>query len=173
MGRGGGDVGVAGGLAVVDVDVVDDDVGDVLEGDAASAGDVDGVAAAVDGLEGVDDELGFEFDCHVGGEGDPEGFGLDDGVAESAGCWVGGVAVGGVGDDVDLAAFAAHCVCAEADAAVGELLAVVGPVGGGAAPAVVDGVARGALLVIEGQHFAAGEGGIDSPVQKQSETEHY
>lgn len=147
VGGAGGDVGVAGGLAVVDVDVVDDDVGDVLEGYAAVADDVDVGAAAVDGLEAVHDELVLELDGHVGGEDDPEGLGLDDGVAESAWDGAGWVTVGGVGDDVDLAAFAAEGVAAKTDAAVGEALAVSGPVGV-AAPAVVNGVAGQALLLV-------------------------
>lgn len=71
VGGAGGNVGVAGGLAVVDVDVVDDDVGDVLEGDAAVADDVDVGAAAVDGLEAVHDKLVLELDGRVGGEDDP------------------------------------------------------------------------------------------------------
>lgn len=104
---------------MVDVDVVDDDVGHVLERQAAVAGDFDVGAAAVDGFVAVDDELVFELDEHVGGEGDPDGFRLDDGVAEGARRGVRRVAVGGVGDDVDLAAFAAEGALGEADAAVG------------------------------------------------------
>ena len=126
---------------MVDVDAVDDDVADVLEGDAAAAGDVDVGAAAVDGLEAVDDELVLEFDHHVAGEGDPEGVGLDHSVPEGARSWVDGVPVGGVGDDVEPAALAAHGVPTEPNAAVGEALPVVCPVGV-APPAVVDGVAR-------------------------------
>lgn len=70
----------------------------------------------------------------------PKGFFLNDSVAEGTGDGVGGVTVGGVGDDVDLTAFAAEGVVAEPDAAVGELLAVVSPVRV-AGPTVVDGVA--------------------------------
>ncbi|KAM1255843.1 hypothetical protein ACFX2J_029788 [Malus domestica] len=84
VGGAGGDVGVPSWLAVVHVDVVDDDVGDILEGYASTASDVNVDAAAVDGLEAVDNELVFELNGHVGREGDPEGFVLDDGVAEHA-----------------------------------------------------------------------------------------
>lgn len=119
VGRRRGDHRVPRGLAVVDVDVVDDDVGHVLEREAAVAGDFDVGAAAVDGFVAVDDELVFELDEHVGGEGDPDGFRLDDGVAEGARRGVRRVAVGGVGDDVDLATFAAEGALGEADAAVG------------------------------------------------------
>lgn len=104
---------------MVDVDVVNDDVGHVLEREATVAGDFDVDAAAVDGFVAVDDELVFELDEHVGGEGDPDGFRLDDGVAKGAWRWVRWVVVGGVGDDVDLSTFAAECALGEADAAVG------------------------------------------------------
>ena len=83
-----GDHGASRGFAVVDVDVVDDDVLHVLDGQAAVAGDVDGGAPAVDGFVAVDDEFVFEADEHVGGEDDPEGLFLDDGVAESSWGWV-------------------------------------------------------------------------------------
>lgn len=78
---------------MVDVDVVDDDVGDVLEGDAAVARDVDVGAAAVHGFEAVEDELVLQVNGHVRGKHDPERFVLDDGVAERAGDGVGRVAV--------------------------------------------------------------------------------
>ncbi|KAM0989008.1 hypothetical protein FF1_012996 [Malus domestica] len=140
VGGAGGDVGVPGGLAVV---YVDDDVGDILEGYASTAGDVDVDAAAVDGLEAVDNELVFELNGHVDREDDPEGFVLDDGVAERARSWVRWVGIGGVGDYVDQAPFAPQGVHAEPNAAIGEPLAVVAPVL--AAPAVVNWVTAEAL----------------------------
>ena len=63
---------------------------------------------------------------------------MDDGVAECARSWVRRVVVGRVCDDVDPTVFAAEGAGAEADRAVGESLTVGGPVGGVAAPAVVD-----------------------------------
>lgn len=138
--------GVAGGAAVVDVEAVDDDVGDVLDGDAGPVGDVHVGAPAVDGLEAVHDELLGEGDDHVALEDDPQRLVLDDGVPEGALLGVHGVVVASVGDHVDLAVAAADGVAAEADAAVGEALAVVVPVRV-AAPAVVDGVPRAARQV--------------------------
>ena len=123
--------------AVMDMDAVDDDVGDVLEGDAGAVGDVDVGAAAVDGLEAVHDELLLEGDDHVTLEHDPQGPVLDDGVTEGARFWIDCVVVGGVGDNVVTAVAPADGVAAEADGAVGKALAaeVPAPV---AAPAVVD-----------------------------------
>ena len=75
------------------------------------------------------------------------GFVLDNGVVESARDGVGGVTIGGVGDDVDTTAFATECGAAEADGAVCESLAVVLPVWV-AAPAVVDGVSGEACWLV-------------------------
>lgn len=103
---------------MVDVYVVDDDVGDVLEGYAAVAGDMNVGATAVDGFVAVEDEFVLQVYGHVGGEDDPEGLVLDYSVAEGTGNGVRGVGVGGVGDDVDLTAFSSHGVAAEPNAAV-------------------------------------------------------
>lgn len=132
---------MAGGDAVVDVDVVDDDVGDVLESYASAAGDVDVGAAAVDGFEAVDEEFFGEADGHVGGEGDPERDVLDDAVPESARWGVDRVGVGGVSDDIELAGFATESGAPKADATVGKALPFGAPVRARAAPAIVDGVA--------------------------------
>ena len=75
----------------------------------------------------------------------PEGFVLDNGVAESARDGVGGLMIGGVGDNVDPAAFDAECGAAEG--AVCESLAVVLPVWV-AAPVVVDGVSGEACWLV-------------------------
>nr|GMD33628.1 hypothetical protein Pyn_29454 [Ipomoea batatas] len=109
VGRAGAYVRVAGGDTVVNVHVVDDDVADVLERNAAAAGDVDVGAAPVHGLVAVEDELVLQLDGHVGGEDDPQRLRLDHGVPERPRLRLHRVRVGGVGDDVDLAAFPAHC----------------------------------------------------------------
>lgn len=154
VGRAGGDVSVTRGFAVVDVNVVDDNVGDVLERYASTAGDVDVEPTTVDCLEAVDDELDFQLDGHVGGEDDPERLRLNHGVAERPRNRVSRVAVRGVCDDVDLTAFASHGVLAEPDSAIGELLAIICPVRA-TAPAIVDRISDGALLILDGQHFAS------------------
>lgn len=125
---------------MVDMDVVNDDIGDVLEGDAATASDVDVGTTAIEGFVGVEDEFFGEVDDHVGGEDDPKGFLLYDSVPECAGEGIDGVMVGGIRDNVNSAAFAAEGVLAEANGAIGEALAVQLPVWI-APPAVVDWVA--------------------------------
>lgn len=66
-------------------------------------------------------------------------------MAESAGEGVGGIGVGGVGNDVELAVLAANGGAAETDGAVGEVEAVDEIIGGVAEEAVVDGIAGEAL----------------------------
>jgi len=138
--------GVPCGLAVVDVEPVDDDVGDILDGDAGAVGDVHVGAASVDGLEAVHDELLLERDHHIPLEDDPERLVLDHGVAEGALARVDGVVVARISDHVDLAVAATDGVAAEADAAVSQALAVLVPVRV-AAPAVVHRVASAAVVV--------------------------
>lgn len=111
-------VGVAAGLAMVDMDVVDDDVGDVLEGYAPVSDYVNVRSSAIDGLEAVDYELVFELDGHVRREDDPERLGLYNGMPESSRDRVSRVSIGGVGYHVDLTSFASHGVVAEPDSTV-------------------------------------------------------
>lgn len=70
---------------VVDLQAVDDHVPHVLDGDAGAVGDLDGGAAAVDGLVALDDQLLGQRDDHVVGEGDPQRALLDDGVPQGSG----------------------------------------------------------------------------------------
>lgn len=63
--------GVAGRLAVMDMEAVDDDIGDELDSDACAISNVDVDATAIDGLKAVHEELLFESDDHVPFEHDP------------------------------------------------------------------------------------------------------
>lgn len=124
-------------LAVVNVQSMNYDVRHVLNRNAGSAGDVDTGATAVDGLEGVHDQLLFQSNDHVASEDDPKGFVLDHCVPESSRFWVDGIVVAGVGDDVDLSVTAANGVFAEPNSTVGESLPILLPIGI-APPAIVD-----------------------------------
>lgn len=141
VGGGAANHGVASLLAVVNVEAVDDDVGDELDGDARAVGDVDVGAAPVDGLEAVHYQLLLQRDDHVPLEHDPQGTVLDHGVSERSRFRVHWVVVVRVRHHVVAAVAPADCVAAEADAAVGELLSpevppLVAP------PAVIDWVPR-------------------------------
>lgn len=116
------------GNNVVDLEAMDDHIADVLDGNAGAVGDVDGDAAAVDGLVAGHEQLLVEPDHHAPGEDDPEWARLDDGVAERPRLRVHHVVVGGVGDDVDLAALPALRLVPEPEAAVRQPEPVVSPV---------------------------------------------
>ncbi|RZR77799.1 hypothetical protein BHM03_00002992 [Ensete ventricosum] len=134
------DHGIPGGLAAVDVEAMDDDVGDVLDGDAGAIGDVDVDTTSIDGLKAVHDEFFLERDLHVVVEGDPEGHVLDDGVSKCSRARIHGIIVPGVRHNVQLPVAATYRVTAKANATVSELFSVGMPIGV-APPAVVDRVA--------------------------------
>ncbi|KAI3441449.1 uncharacterized protein J3R85_002364 [Psidium guajava] len=154
-------------MAIMDVDVVYDDVTDVLQRDASAAHDVDVRPPAVHRLVAVEDELLGQPYQHVRREDDPQRLLLDHRVPERARLRAHGVVVRRVGDDVYLAVLPAERVLAEPDRAVGEPLPVVGPVRV-ALPAVVDrvaGHARGVLALGRFQHLPSSHGSIHSPVR--------
>lgn len=130
----------------MDVNAVDYDIGDELDGDTRSVSDVDVGAAAVNGLEAVHDELLLQGNDHVPLENNPEGLVLDDGMAERPRAGVHGVVIIRVGDDVVPAVTAANGIAAEPDATVRQPLAVVVPIRV-APPAIVDGIAGAAREV--------------------------
>jgi hypothetical protein len=143
---------------VVDVDVMDDDVSDELDGELGAVGDAHLRAAAVDGLVAADDELLLERDDHRLGEGDPEGLLLDHAPPERARPRVHHVVVGAVGHHVELAGQSAGRVAPEPLRAPRQALPVRRPVLA-APPAPVDrvrGKARPAelvLLLLRRQHL--------------------
>lgn len=139
--RAGADIGLAPGYAVVDVDVVDDYIANILKGDAGAPRDVDVHAPPIDSLEAVDDQLLLQPYEHIARKGDPQGLGLDRGVAQSARGGVHRVAVGGVCDHVDLPVPPSQRPRPEPDPAVRQVLAFRLPVRV-APPAVVDRVSR-------------------------------
>ena len=126
----------AGGDNIVNMDAVDDDVGDVLDSDLGGAHEVDVCAAPVNGLEARHDELALNLDGHVLGEDDPERLRPGDAVAQRAGAGVAGI-VRVRGDDVELSVLAPNGVLTESNRARCERLAMALPVGV-ASPAVVD-----------------------------------
>lgn len=134
--RGVSNVPVPGLLTVVYVDSMDDDVGDVMYGDAWSISNVNTCTSTVYGLERVHDQLLLQLDHHVPLENDPQRLVLYHGVSDGSGPRVHRVVVAGVGYYVDSAVSPANCVFAEADGAIGQALAVFLPIGV-APPAVV------------------------------------
>ena len=130
-------------LAIMYVDSMDDDVCNIVYGDAWSISNMDARTPAVDRLVRVHDQLLLKLDDHVPGEDDPQWFVLDDRMAEGPRLGVHRVIIGVVGDHVDPTVPASHRILAKPNCTVGEPLAVLVPVGV-APPAVVDGVASAA-----------------------------
>lgn len=65
------------GVNVMYVDAVDDDIINELKGDAGPTGNVDLVAAPINGLVAVHKQLLTEPDSHVSGKYDPQWLSLD------------------------------------------------------------------------------------------------
>lgn len=151
----------------MDVQVVDNDVGDILEGDTSAAGDVDYSTASVDSLEAVHQQLLIEPDGHIAREGYPEGAILDGAVAESAWLRVHRVAVRRVRHNIDRPALAAERVAAEPDATLSQPLPVLPPVTARAPPAVVDRVPPEALVLVAGCQERAPVGVRHLPEKKK------
>lgn len=128
-------------FAVVYVDPVNDYVTNILNRDARPVCDVHIVAAAVDCLVAVHDELLLEHNRHVVGEDDPKGLCLNDGVSERAGLGSDSIVVGRVCDDVKFSVFSSDSVSAETYGTFSEFLAVALPVRI-TAPAVIDWISR-------------------------------
>lgn len=112
-------IGIARGLAVVDVEAVDDDVAHVPDTDASAVGDVHVGAAPVDGFEAAHHQLLLQSDHHVALEHDPQGARLNHGVPQGPSSGVSHVVVTWVGDHVVSPVSAANGGATEPDSAVG------------------------------------------------------
>lgn len=84
---------IACGFAVMDVEAMDDDIGDKLDGNARAISNVDIGTTTIYGLEAVHDKFLLQSDHHVTLEYNPEGLVLDDCMPEGAGPWVDGVVI--------------------------------------------------------------------------------
>lgn len=87
------DLSMAGDFGVVDVNAMDDDIVDILQGEASSTGDVDFHTAAVNGFVAGEDELLLELDCHASLECDPQRLQPSDRVPESARLRIGNIVI--------------------------------------------------------------------------------
>ena len=137
MGGAGPDHGITCGAAVVDVETMNDDVGDILQGDAATPRDVHVVAAPIDGLEAVDQELLPQPNGHVGSKRDPQCVRLDHCVPQGPLPRIHWVIVPRVRDHVQVSVEASHRSPPEPHATLGQSLRVPARV---ASPTVIDGI---------------------------------
>lgn len=135
--------GIASGLAVMDVDSVDDDVGNILDGDTCTISNVDVRATPIYGLEAVHYEFLLEGDHHITLEHDPEWPVLDHCMPKGAWLWVDRIIVAGIGDSVEASIAPTYCIAPEPNTAISQPLAVAVPICV-TAPAVVNRIARAA-----------------------------
>lgn len=124
------------GENVMDINSMDNDVGDPLDGNLGGAHEVDFCTTTVYGLVARHNEFALKLDSHVLSEDDPERLCSGDSVAESAGGRVAGAVIV-AGNDVDISVLAPEGILAETDCARSERLTPVLPVRV-ATPAVVD-----------------------------------
>lgn len=123
----------------MDVQTMDDDIGNILNCDAASISNVDIGTTAINGLEAVDNELLLQLNDHVTLENNPEGPVLNNSVTEGAGLGVDRVVITGVSDHVEATITATDGVSSKTNATVSKAFAVLVPVAV-TAPAVINGI---------------------------------
>lgn len=102
---------------MVDVNVVNDDIANILESDAATAHNMNVSPTAIDSFVAIEDELLRQFNHHITGKHNPQWLRLNHGVSESTRFRVHGVVVRGVGDDVEFATLASLGVLTEPNGA--------------------------------------------------------
>lgn len=71
MGRGATNHSIPSWLAIMDMDTMDDDIGDKLNSNAGSKGNMNIGATTINSLEAVHDEFLLQSDHHVSLEHDP------------------------------------------------------------------------------------------------------
>lgn len=118
----------SGGLTVVNVDVVNNNVVNILNSKARSSSDVHIVTTTVESLVTVHDELLLEFNVHVAAEHDPERLGLNDAIAKCTFFGVNNIVIAFIGNNVDFSIFTPDGILAKAKGAIRELLPIFGPV---------------------------------------------
>lgn len=114
---------IASGFAVVDVETMDDDIGNKLNGYAPAISNVDICTTTIYGLEAVHDKLLLQSDHHVALENNPEGPVLDDSMPEGARPWVDRVVIMRISHNIDFAITTANCIASKTNPTVGQPLA--------------------------------------------------
>lgn len=84
MGGGTANHSIASRLTIMDMDAMDDDIGDELDGNAGSISNVNVEATTINGFEAVHNEFLFEGDHHVSLEHNPQRPILNNGMTEGA-----------------------------------------------------------------------------------------
>jgi len=98
------------GMAMVDVNVVYDDIANKLKSDAASTHNVHISATSIDGFVAIENEFLRELNHHVGGEHDPQWLILYHCISKCSWFWVHRVLIRRISDYVKLPTFSTLCV---------------------------------------------------------------
>lgn len=112
---------------MVDMYVVNNDIADVLQSNAAATHNVNISTTPIKSFITVKDEFLREFDEHVAGKHVPQRFNLNHSITKCARPRIDSIIVRGVGDNVEVSVLAAESVLSESNAAICKSLAVVGP----------------------------------------------
>ncbi|RDX74976.1 hypothetical protein CR513_45203, partial [Mucuna pruriens] len=124
----------------MNVQAMDDDIGNKLDCDACPISNVHIHSSCINGLEAVHDQLLLQLNNHVPLEHNPEGSVLDHSMAKSAGFWVHRVIISGVSHHIELAITATNGISTKANATIRKTLPVALPVRV-TTPAIINGVA--------------------------------
>nr|GMD67845.1 hypothetical protein CR513_45203 [Ipomoea batatas] len=117
------------GFAVMNVQSMDDDIGNELDCDARPISNVDVGSTGINGLEAVHDELLLQLYNHVTLEHNPQGLLLDNSVAKSARLGVHRVIITSISDNIESTITATNGIAPKSYATISKSLAVLLPIG--------------------------------------------
>lgn len=117
------------GLTIMDVETVNYDVCDELDGDASPVGNVNIGSTSIDGLEAVHDELLLEGNHHVPLEHNPQRLVLNDSVAKCAWFWVNSIIIARVTNNIVSSIATTYGIASKTNATVSKALSVALPMG--------------------------------------------
>lgn len=112
----------------MNMETMNDDVGDKLDSDASTVGYMDISTTTINGLETVHNQLLFQLYHHVSLEHNPQRLILDNRMAKSSWFGVNNVFVSWVCDNVEASITTSNCVASKTYPTVSEAFAVVMPV---------------------------------------------
>lgn len=128
MGRRTANHSISSGFAVMDVEPMDDDIGDILDGNTGSVGNVDISATSINCLEAVHDKLLLKCDHHVLLKSDPEGFILDDCVSKCSWQWIHRIIIARVCHNIEISIPATNGISTKANPTISKSFPIVVPV---------------------------------------------
>lgn len=129
--------GISSWFAVMDVESMDNNIGNKLDRETSSIGNVNIVATCINCLETVHNELLFQLYYHVAAEHNPQGLLLDNSMTNSTRPGVNRVIVTIISDHIVTAITTTNGIAPKSNATISEAFAVLLPVGV-TSPAVIN-----------------------------------